>query len=94
MTKRTVSILLAGILLILLCAPALAASTMQQGSMYVFTSNGKLGEVTVQFTVEGTTVEKTITVAHPKYISFPLDSTVLPYTTAEKIRETALSLVV
>ena len=41
MTKRTVSILLAGILLVLLCTPALAASTMQQGSMYVFTSNGK-----------------------------------------------------
>ena len=41
MFRRIVSCVTAALLLVLCCAPALAAGNMQQGSMYVNTPNGK-----------------------------------------------------
>ena len=50
--------------------------TIENGT---FVSNGTLGEVTVQYTVNGTTAEKTVTVTNPVVAKFTVESTVLPY---------------
>ena len=60
----------------------------------MFVSNGKTGTVDVQIISNNTVVGfKTITISNPETLKMKADSTVLPYTTAEKIRTIALPIV-
>ena len=60
----------------------------------VFVSNGKIGEVDVQTVVGGAVVgSRTIVVANPTTLEFTSDSTVIPYSTEEKVREITLPIV-
>ena len=54
----------------------------------VFTSNGKLGEVKVQYEVSGQVFEYPITVVHPTSFTFGAGSTVIPYGKKIKIAPT------
>ena len=51
----------------------------------VFVSSGKLGEVTIKYTVSETVAEKTIIIANPTVAKFTLDSTVLPYSKSTEL---------
>ena len=59
-----------------------------------FVSNGTKGEVKVQVVSGGTVVgEKTITVADPEVFELSATSTVIPYSTADKVRTITLPIV-
>ena len=59
-----------------------------------FVSNGKVGTVDVQIISAGTVVgSKTITVANPEVFKLSATSTVIPYSTADKIRTITLPIV-
>ena len=59
-----------------------------------FVSNGTKGEVTVQVLSGGKVVgEKTITVADPEVFALSATSTVMPYSTADKVRTISLPIV-
>ncbi len=59
-----------------------------------FVSNGKKGEVKIQVTSGGQIVgEKTITVADPETFTLSATSTVVPYSTADKVRTITLPIV-
>ncbi len=59
-----------------------------------FVSNGKLGEVDVQALSNGTVYgTKTITVANPATLILSATSTVMPYSTTEKVREITMPIV-
>lgn len=60
----------------------------------VFTSNGKKGEVDVQIILDDAVVgSKTITVADPVTFMLSATSTVIPYSTADKVRTITLPIV-
>ena len=59
-----------------------------------FVSNGKMGEVVVQVLSGGKVVgSKTITIANPNIFKLSATSTVVPYSTADKIRTITLPIV-
>ncbi len=59
-----------------------------------FTSNGKAGDVDVQMVVGETVIgSKTIHVTNPSTLSLSATSTVLPYSTADKVRTITLPVV-
>ena len=59
-----------------------------------FTSNGKTGDVAVQVLSGGKVVgSRTITVADPEVFTLSATSTVVPYTTADKVRTITLPIV-
>ena len=59
-----------------------------------FVSNGKVGTVDVQIISAGAVVgSKTITVANPEVFKLSATSTIIPYSTADKIRTIALPIV-
>ena len=59
-----------------------------------FVSNGTQGEVNIQVISGGAVVgEKTITVAHPEVFELSATSTVVPYSTTEKVRTITLPIV-
>ncbi len=65
--------------------------TIENGT---FVSNGKLGEVNVQALSNGAVYgTKTITVANPTTLTLSATSTVMPYSTTEKIREITMPIV-
>ena len=68
-----------------------AFGTIENGN---FVSSGKTGAVEVQILSGGKVVgSKTITVAHPEVFKLSATSTVMPYTTAEKVRTITLPIV-
>ncbi len=65
--------------------------TIENGT---FVSNGKLGAVDVQVSSGGKVVGvKTITVAHPATFELSATSTVMPYSTADRVRSITLPIV-
>ncbi len=59
-----------------------------------FTSNGKLGTVDVQMVSSGNVIgAKTITIANPTTFNLSATSTVIPYSTADKVRTITLPIV-
>lgn len=60
----------------------------------IFVSNGKKGSVEVQIVSDGVVVgSKTITIADPEVFKLSATSTVIPYSTADRVRTIALPIV-